>query len=1035
MTTEINVRLLGTCTVTFRDEPLQFRTDKIKGLFAYLLLHPAAPVRREKLATLLWPHGSDRVARKNLRDALFHLRKTLDRCDPALSQHCLIATRKTVTMHMAGRFDVDTVALAVPDPTADLAPLIGGELLAGFYLEDAEPFMEWLLLERSRWHDLSVRLLSQWAEQHLQQKEAELAQPLAQKQLGLEPWNEAAHRQALSAYGLARDWAGVAQQYKRCEDVLQAEFGIDPSSATKTLYQELLKQQRALLTPKHNLPTALSPFVGRKRELIRINSAIEHRDYRLFTLTGIGGSGKTRLALEVGQQQLGHFPDGVWFVPLASADHVEDVLPAIASAIELQLVPGMPLPEQLYADLADKTALLILDNLEQLPEEIADVVLALLNETKQLVVVTTTRSRLNLRAENIFPIEGLAFPEADETADLDQFEAIKLFAGQAARVRFDALEREDYGTIGDICRLLVGSPLAIELAAAQTQTYAVSEIAATLRDSVATLATTMRDVPPRQRSMRAVFDYSWRLLNEAQQRGLARLALFRQPFLAEAARAVAQISRRDLAVLTKSSWLRVGENGRYLFHELLREFGLARLQQQPAWLETTQQTYLAYHLHLLRDQKAALNHDLSGETLLQLRLCRADLAQAWHLGVARGAFAKLNESVAALGRFYKNSGLLLEGTQLLQDIIDSVRQHGTQAVSAPVLPALLANLLFQQARVHAEMTTDGRHIKTLQEVVSLAEQIDNPQLALEAQLNQIDILCRLSQFDEAYRRVQPIYQAAKTQVPFVVQARILNLMGNISSEKQQFVQSETHFRQALAILEKTSEPMLAADVRHNLANTLTMMGQFPEARQLHEATLQVWEQADWPVCVAEAQVALADVVRRQGEYDLARSYLYASLQVSEPVKQMHGIANARLILGQICMTLGELDQAEHHYQQLLQARQRIGDGRELFQGWAGLAEVALRRGQIARARRWIQAILPVLLADKISGEDAFWVFWVCYRVLAQVDAMQAEKVLALAVRKLLTEAELLTDPLKKEAFLHGVENHRGLLLAVGMLET
>lgn len=1031
MTTMVNVRLLGAYSVTSGNEPLQFRTDKIKALFAYLLLHAAAPVRRETLATLFWPSSSDSVARKNLRDALFHLRKTLDRHDATVSQRCLHATRKTVTLQTADFITADTLTLTIAHPTPDLAPLLGGELLAGFSIEDAEPFMDWLLLERSHWHNESLRLLAQWTDHYLQQKEAHPAQQLAQRQLALEPWHEAAHRQAMTAHGLAHDWAGVAHQYALCCEVLQTELGIEPSAATQTLYQELQKQQQALLTPQHNLPTSLSPFVGRQRELVRINAAIEQRDYRLFTLTGIGGSGKTRLALEVGNQQLGHFPDGVWFVPLASADHVEDVLPAIASATGFQPTADAPLAQQLHAHLADKSTLLILDNLEQLPEEIADIVFGLLRQTKRLVILATTRARLNLRAENLFPIGGLDFPEAETADNLEQYEAIKLFAGQAARVRFDALGRETYGIVGEICRLLVGSPLAIELAAAQCHLYSVNEIAATLRASVATLATTMRDVPPRQRSLRAVFDYSWRLLNAAQQQGLAQLALFRQPFSAEAARAVAQISPKNLAALTKSSWLSVGENGRYLLHELLREFGQEKLWQQPAWLETTQHQYVSYHLSQLKEQSEAIENDTSGQTLIQLRQSRADLAYAWQMGVEQAAFTELTESVAALGRFYRNSGLLLEGRQLFNTLVAQVRQLVSNNGLLRQISHLLANLLLAQAIVEAELTINSDRVASLDEAISLAEQLGERQLALRAQLTQIDVLCRLSQFDEAYskaKRLEPIVQAEE---PPDQQANFFLLLGNISAEKQEIVRSEHYLRQARALIDKATTPLLVAEVEHNLANTLIMLGRLDEARHLHEETLFLWEKSGWESAVYDAHSALATTLYHQRLYDLALNHAQQSLTYYERVNHLSGISDAYLLLGDIGLALGKLAEAEQQYQQVIAARQKIARGAVLYEGWAGLAEVALQQGHLQKAQTWVQAILPLIFNEQISGENPFRVYLVCYRVLAKVGDSRADEVLRLAVSKLQVQAELLTEPAARKRFLYGLASHRGVMAAAG----
>ncbi|MEZ4513108.1 MAG: tetratricopeptide repeat protein [Chloroflexota bacterium] len=1028
MTTKINVRLLGTNTVSFKDETLPFRTDKVKALFAYLLLHAATPVRRETLATLLWPDSSDDTARKNLRDALFHLRKTLDQHDPALSERCLEADRKTVTLHITDCFVVDTAVLSTPNPTSDLAPLIGGELLAGFHLEDAEPFMEWLLLERSRWHDLSLKLLAQWTDQHLQQNEPERAQPLAQRQLALEPWREAAHRQAMRAYGLAQDWAGVAQQYKQCCEVLQTELGVEPSTRTQTLYQDLRKQQQALLAPQHNLPPNLSPFVGRHRELVAVNAAIEQRDYRLFTLTGIGGSGKTRLALAVGQQQLGHFPDGVWFVSLASADRVEDVLPAIASAMGLTLAPEIPLAEQLYSELAEKSVLLILDNLEQLPEEVADVVLALLQQTKALVILTTTRSRLNLRAENLFPIEGLAFPDEETTADFEQFEAVRLFSEQAARVRFEPLGGETYGMVGEICRLLVGSPLAIELAAAQTQEFSVAAIAETLRQSLAVLATTMRDVPLRHRSMKAVFDYSWRLLSGGQQQGLARLALFRQPFLAEAAQAVAAISRRDLAVLVRSSWLKVGENGRYFFHELLREFGLEHLHQQAKWLEATQQSYVNYHLRFLRDQADAFERDVSGQLAARFRQSRADLTAAWELGLEIRAFAELGESIEALRTFYYEVGLMVEGLAFFERIVARLKHILSQSEISPLAQTLQVKVLIEQIGLRAETIVDAALFDSIEEVLTQVRQLNDPKLLLAVRITQIGALRRLGKLDEAGELMEETAVLAQTVGTRLQQASLTQFHAHFHDARGNVVLAERWYRKTLALVDEKTHPFHVAKVKHNLATTLISIGRLDDALPLLETNLRLWQQSGWQFGESVTQESLGEALLQQGQYDLARVHLESSLQGYEANYDLEGMANTHELLGHVALALGDLVLAEQHYQATLKVCRQKGDGDNLNQGWTGLAEVALLRGEIDKAAQFVDNIMPDLLNGNLIGADIFRTCWVCYRVLAKVDVTEADVVLALAFTKLHEQAKHL-DAKAQQLFFEGVELHKALIAA------
>src|SRR5574341_655571 len=303
----------------------------------------------------------------------------------------------------------------------------------------------------------------------------------------------------------------------------------------------------------HNLPAQTTPFVGRLTELDEIGRMLAGGDCRLITLLGPGGMGKTRLGIEVATQHRPRFPDGVYFVPLATLADPAHIAQAIAEAIHLQFSETAPPVDQLVTYLQNRHTLLVLDNFEQVAAG-AELVSRLLSSAPNLRLLATSRARLNLQAECIVEVEGMAFPDQGDTADFDTFEAVQLFLIYAHRNRLTyEADDADRPAIVQICKGVGGMPLGLELAASWIRWLSPAEIAAELARDIDFLASDSRDVDARHRSLRAVFEHSWELLDEAEREALKKLSVFQGPFSREGARAVAGASVRSLALLADKS--------------------------------------------------------------------------------------------------------------------------------------------------------------------------------------------------------------------------------------------------------------------------------------------------------------------------------------------------------------------------------------------------------------------------------------------------------------------------------------------------
>lgn len=355
-------------------------------------------------------------------------------------------------------------------------------------------------------------------------------------------------------------------------------------------------------TVRNNLPVQVTPFIGREHELKEMERLLRDPAIRLVTILAPGGMGKTRLSLEAAAQQLSHFADGVFFVELDHISAPENIPNATAEALGIGRESGEGLKQEILDFLREKHILLVMDNFEHVLDG-AGWVGEILRAAPQAEVVATTREKLGLDGETLFILGGMDFPEWETPADALEYAAVKLFMQSALRVRpqFE-LRAEDLTCVARICRMVGGMPLGIVLAAAWLETLSLAEIAQELGQSIDLLESDRRDIPDRQRSIRAVFDYSWNLMDEEERRIFQRFAVFRGGCTRQAAQAVSGASLRQLStLLNKSLLLRDPVSGRYQVHELLRQYAEEHLHQSGDEA-SVHEAHSSYYLNTLAER-------------------------------------------------------------------------------------------------------------------------------------------------------------------------------------------------------------------------------------------------------------------------------------------------------------------------------------------------------------------------------------------------------------------------------------------------
>ena len=991
-TAQLRVYLLGTFHIKFDTQPIHLPTRKTEALISYLVLHPNVHAR-EKLAALFWGDSSDEKARGSLRKALNLLRKHIAR-------DIVVADREGIQLNPSSAVWVDAIEFEgqarqlLADRSTDHShinlEIYQDDLLADFY-------DDWILPLREHYHTLYLNVLLCIVERLRARSEYKKAIEYAQRVLAHDAANERAHQHLMFCYITLGERNKALGQYDECQRALQDELDVEPTRETQALYtwiKQAGKEASSLAARVTNLPIPISSFVGRSRELSKIKQLLSNA--RLVTLTGAGGSGKTRLAIHAATDLIDAFKDGVWWVELAPLTEPSFVTSAVAKALGIDGRSDQPLTETLKQYLRTKQLLLVFDNCEHLVEACAHLAESLLTSCADLKILTTSREALCLSGENVWLVPPLSLPETSSITLLDllmEYEGVRLFIERASAINPQFMPSDENTiAITQICHRLDGIPLAIELAAARIRAMSVEQIAAGLDDRCQMLTASTRTANVRHQTLHAAIDWSYNLLSEAERLLFSRLSVFSGGWTLEAAEAICSgegIEKKDIPdllghLVDKSLVLTTSDGQRYMMLESIRQYAREKLLE--AGLEDLIiQKHLDYFLRLAEtaDEKirsleqfvwlefledehdnltSAMEMALSSSTTLE-KGCELVCSLCWYWGMV-GDFVTMKYWLEIALAPSADSGRTPTRAKVLFNA-GSFSVWGLRYLKAEDAKALVEESLEIWRELSSDYTLEqGQCLLTLGYIQKLHLEDDN---GFEYLNESIDI----------FKRAGNVWWHAWA----------LNLMGTVLVEDSWDIQLIHKVLEEENILwEKTGDQCTSTVVLMDLGTLALEHGNLIEAQGYLQESLQRYKKFVAKGWLFQNLVHLGDIARGLRQYDQAKAYYKESMPLIDYI--MWDTWRSRIYQGLGYVALGKDDtkQTQEYFHQALMEAQKFD-----LESWkvlciAGYAALATVRGETGFAAQLFGAFFAQV--EKLESEMK-------EEILNPVDQIEIDNYLAL----------------------------------------
>lgn len=868
----LGAKLLGPPHFVWQDVAVSPGPRKVSALLICLSLRREGLTRSE-LAELLWGVGK----LNNLRQALHALRRL-----PGAE----LWLHDGDHLRLSVRSDLDSFETAIHNGRYQQAlSLWQGPLLDRLEVPDATAFMDMVELERSRVRALYLDALESRAFELERAGQHEAALGVVDELLRHDNLSETAHRAAMRLEHRVGNLGGALARFEVCRRVLHEELGVEPLEETRALLKEieaglslLRDSEKARLSERRAvLPASQSTFVGRRTELSAARRLLESQECRLLSLIGPGGAGKTRLALEVAAGKVDAFPEGVYFVPLAPVSAGRLIPTAIANALGFTFTGDQAVERQLASYLREKRTLLVIDNLEHLPDG-ADLLIDLLEACPRLSLLVTSREPLGINQETRIEIEGLACPLLDDERP-ERFDAVRLFRERARQAEPGfKVDSGNRAAVAKIARLLDGLPLGIELAAALVGRLTPGEIAADLEANLDAIGRDSPEIPVRHRSLRSVFEHSWRLLSDPEREALAKLSVFRGGCGREAAQLVSDATLRTLLALVDKSLLRRAATGRFELLEAVRQYAAEQLANDRA----ARDAHCSYFTHFLEVLKDELTGAGQTRALAEVSLELDNVRAAWHWAAERRRTDDIDRSVETLSRYYDIKALNAEALELFNTAAEALRAGADKAAGITLVRLLLRQGVFMN---------------------------------------------RLARFDEARQLLAEGLSRLDDEEPGDPREEAFahGALGAVAYKQGDFQLSGTHFERALTLYQRESDDRGVAMALDGLGSAAFARGDHTEAERRYRQSLEVASKKEDHYWMLRGYKNVGMVSAVQGKYPQAQEMLERAVAGSRAAGDRSVLAGALNNLGRVQQILGDLEASETSLRECLELHSDAGN--------------------------------------------------------------------------------------------------------------
>jgi predicted ATPase/DNA-binding SARP family transcriptional activator len=908
----LTIRLLGGFAV-LRDGVMLPRTRSRteQWLLAHLTLHPDQPVDRDWLAGTFWPDASEEAALANLRRSLSDLRRVLGPDADRLSS----PNPRTICLALAGaKVDVAEFDAAVArgdvDSLLQAVSLYSGPLLEGC-------IGDWTVPEREAREQAIIRALEGLAAHYLERCCYADATACLRRVIGVDGFRESTQRRLMEVLARTGDYASVTQVYRDLRVRLRADLNTEPSQQTSDLYQDIRAQASshaeerssadstapsvaaASIEHTDNFPQALTTFIGREMEISDLTRLLT--ETRLLTLTGPGGCGKTRLALELARSVRDQFADGVWLVELAPISDPALVVHAVASAVNAPEEPGLSPEQNLSMHLRSKTLLLVLDNCEHIVQTCAFLAEDLLLDCPGLLIVSASREGLGISAETRYRVPTLSLPSGgrrESPQSILASEAGRLFADRAAKSDSEfAITERNAGAVAQVCRRLDGIPLAIELAAARVRVMPVGQIAARLDDRFRLLTGGSRTALPRQQTLRALVDWSYDLLLPDESRLFCSLSVFAGGWNLDAAVSVCSgdlpgactlgnsagdgIAKQDVedlhAALADKSVLVIEERDgepRYHLLETMRAYALERLEARGEAKDLCNR-HRAYFMALAERLESELTGPAQGAALARLAVEHDNLRSALDIRTGEGDSEAGLRLTAAMWRYWQTRGHFQEGRWRLETALALDRANTPTELRAKALNGLAGIVVYmgeyERARAALEESLAIRRRNHDRE--GTATLLDN--LGIMAQ--------SMGDFQTARALLEEALSFRRQRGDSLFLRCSLTNIGYTAFLQGDYASARTYGEEAVSLARGSGDERSVVIALDNLGDVERVSGNYQVAHARHGDALEGARRLGDGRIVAQCLDSLARLANEEKEFACAATFLGASKAIRDSI--------------------------------------------------------------------------------------------------------------------------------------------------------